>query len=119
MTIKERLIIEQGVHRLKKWIAYRYLIWLLYFFVFSFHWVIHELGHTIEMDKVFIFVLLAIWYSIVTLRPELVLKWQCKLDWRVSSNADSFLNESMRKLAWDVGGRTILEDSSSSDVRAS
>lgn len=108
MQTKERSIwiIDRAYKRLIGFHSWIYAIWVFYVILVVFQVSGYVSGmlamqwHTTPITP-----LLGIWFSVVSLRPELVLIWSCKNLSRLNPAAYPHLKERAQTMAWELRGR--------------
>ena len=110
MNTKERSVwvIDKACQRLTKLHSHLFLIWTFYVVLISFHVFVYTIGAvSMEWHTTPILPLLGIWFLLVSLRPEPVLIWSCKIGSKLHPDTYPYLKKTAQKLAWDFTGRHI------------
>lgn len=108
MKTKERSIwmIDEAYEALIGWHSWKYAIWVFYVVLVIFQVSGYLTGmlsmqwHTTPVTP-----LVGIWFAIGSLRPELVLIWNCKKLCRVNPATYPYLKERAEAMAWELRGR--------------
>ncbi|MDE2771759.1 MAG: hypothetical protein OXI44_11450 [Bacteroidota bacterium] len=108
MNTKERSIwiIDRSYKALIRFHSWIYAIWVFYVLLTAFQVSGYITGMlSMEWHTTPLTVLVGIWFTVVSLRPELVLIWNCKKLGKLDPAAYPYLEKMARTMAWELKGR--------------